>query len=161
MEITKKSVTEQNYKIETITEPLTLTSCNLKTHIYTDVLSTHGKIISYVRYVHIYRESTLFFLLYLLHILNLLRPWRRAILVTGFGFNSHWRKWNIEYFHYLALLKRGIELRRLNTKFPRYPLPTLLCTGYSVKLIKWYPYVHYFMLNKNNFNLFKLTSISH
>ena len=72
---------------------------------------------------------------------------------TGCGFDLHSRRWNIYlnlYFHFFALVsrlsaalssatrhamppefgrKRGKEC--LNTRFP---LPTLLCAGYSVKL---------------------------
>ena len=73
---------------------------------------------------------------------------------TACGFDPHSRRWNIYlnlYFHFFALVSRlsavlssvtqhamppefgrkwGTEC--LNTKFP---LPTLLCAGYSVKLI--------------------------
>ena len=74
---------------------------------------------------------------------------------TGCGFDPHSRRWNIYlnlYFHFFALMSRlsaalssatqhamppefgrkwGTEC--LNTRFP---LPTLLCAGNSVKLIK-------------------------
>ena len=75
---------------------------------------------------------------------------------TGCGFDPHSRKWNIYlhiYFHFFALVsKQSVALRSatqhamppelgrkwatecLNT---RLPLPTLLCAGYSVKLIDW------------------------
>ena len=73
---------------------------------------------------------------------------------TGCGFDPHSRRWNIYlnlYFHFFALVSKlsaalssatqhamppeigrmwGTEC--LNTRFP---LPTLLCAGYSVKLI--------------------------
>ena len=73
---------------------------------------------------------------------------------TGCGFDPHSRRWNIYlnlYFHFFALVSRlsaalssatqhamppefgrewGTEC--LNTRFP---LPTLLCPGYSVKLM--------------------------
>ena len=83
-----------------------------------------------------------------------------TVKTTGCGFDPHTRRWNIYlnlYFHFFALVSRtsaalssatqhavrpefgrkwGTEC--LNTRFP---LPTLLCAGYSVKLKKkilWY-----------------------
>ena len=80
-----------------------------------------------------------------------------TVNATGFGFDPHSRKINIYfnlYFHFFALVssqsaalssatqhemppelggKWGTEC--LNTRFP---LPTLLCAGYSVKLIYFY-----------------------
>ena len=73
---------------------------------------------------------------------------------TGCGFDPHSRRWNIYlnlYFHFFALVSRQsaalrsatqhakppefgrkLETECLNTRFP---LPTLLCAGYRVKLI--------------------------
>ena len=103
---------------------------------------------------------------------------------TGCGFDPHSRRWNIYlnlYFHFFALVSRlsaalssatphamppefgrkwGMEC--LNTKFP---LPTLLCAGYSVKLIFftsekwqkiWYLFLFLFYLKYN----FKLNFLS-
>ena len=73
-----------------------------------------------------------------------------ACKLTGCGFDPYSRRGNIYlhlYFHFFALMsrgKRGVEFRHstrnasrkwgtecLNTRFP---LHTLLCMGYSVKL---------------------------
>ena len=101
--------------------------------------------------------------------------------LTGCGFDPHSRKWNIYinlYFYLFALVSRqraelssdaqhatlpnfgekwGVEC--LNTRFP---LPTLLCEEYIVKLIffilvylicKWNIIKIVFILKKTNFNL--------
>ena len=84
----------------------------------------------------------------------------------GCGFDTHSRKWNIYlhlYFHFFALVSRqstalssaiqhaippalggrwGTEC--LNTRFP---LPTLLCAGYSVKLL----FINFYVFEKKNF----------
>ena len=73
---------------------------------------------------------------------------------TGCGFDSHSRKWNIYlhfYFHFFALVSRESAALSSATQWAtppelggkwgteslntRFPLPTLLRAGYSVKLI--------------------------
>ena len=73
---------------------------------------------------------------------------------TGCGFDPHSRRWNIYlnlYFHFFALVSRlsaALSSATQHTMSPefgrkwgteclntRFPLPTLLCAGYSVKLI--------------------------
>ena len=71
-------------------------------------------------------------------------------IVTGCGFDPHMRKQNIYlhlYFHFFALvLRRGVEFQhamppdsggKWETEYLTigFPLSTLLCAGYSVKLI--------------------------
>ena len=85
---------------------------------------------------------------------------------TGCGFDPHSRIWNIYlnlYFHFFALVARlsaalssatqhaiPPELgRKWGTEclYTRFPLPTLLCAGYSVKLIQLFLHL---LLNKYN-----------
>ena len=74
---------------------------------------------------------------------------------TGCRFDPHSRKWNIYlhlYFHFFALVSRKSAVLSSVTQYAtppelgekwgttvclntRFPLPTLLCAGYSVKLI--------------------------
>ena len=70
---------------------------------------------------------------------------------TGCGFDPHSRRWNVYlnlYFHFFALVSRLTATqnaippefgRKWGTEClnNRFPLPTLLCAGYSVKLI-WF-----------------------
>ena len=85
---------------------------------------------------------------------------------TSCGFEPHSRRWNIYlnlYFHFFALVSRQSAAlssatqhampsefgRKLGTEClnTRFPLPNLLCAGYSVKLISFiftrYIFQHY------------------
>ena len=68
---------------------------------------------------------------------------------TGCGFDLRSRRWNIYlilYFHFFALVSQHAMPPELGRKWwteclnTRFPLPTLLCPGYSVKL--------FFFINK-------------
>ena len=82
--------------------------------------------------------------------------WLRGVTVkpTGCGFDPHSRRWNIYlnlYLHFFALMSRLSAALSSATQHAmppefgrkwgteclktRFPLPTLLCAGYSVKLI--------------------------
>ena len=98
----------------------------------------------------------------IIHIYNEIKEARRGVDAqsvvvksTGCGFDPHSRKWNIYlnlYFHFFALsLSRqsaAMSSATQHTMPPKFggkwgtaclntgfPLPTLLCAGYSVKLI--------------------------
>ena len=74
-----------------------------------------------------------------------------TVKTTGCGFDPYSRRCNIYlnlYFHFLALVSRlsaALTQRAMPSKFgrkwvteclnTRFPLNTLLCAGYSVKLI--------------------------
>ena len=77
------------------------------------------------------------------------------VKLTGYGFDPHSGRWNIYlnlYFNFLALVSRlsaGLSSATQHAMPPefgrkwgteclntRFPLPTLLCAGYSVKLKK-------------------------
>ena len=83
--------------------------------------------------------------------------WSVTVKPTGCEFDPHSRRWNIYlnlYFHFFALESRlNAALssatqhamppkfgRKWGTEYlnTRFPLPTLLCAGYSVKLIYIY-----------------------
>ena len=59
-----------------------------------------------------------------------------TVELTGFGFDPHSRRLNIYlnlYFHFFAPLSRHSAV--LSNTDTRFPTPTQLCAGYSVKLI--------------------------
>ena len=63
----------------------------------------------------------------------------QSVTVKSTGFDPHTRKGNIFfhlYFHFCVKAKRGVEFRHSTRKClnTRFPLPTLLCAGNSVKL---------------------------
>ena len=72
-----------------------------------------------------------------------------TVNATGCGFDSQSRKWNIYlnlYFHFYGLvssrsaalssaIQRAMPLSSDKCLNTRFPVPTLLCAGYSVKLI--------------------------
>ena len=98
-----------------------------------------------------------------------------TVIPTGFGFDPHSRRWNIYlnlYFHFFALVsmlsaalssathhamppefgrKWGTEC--LNTRFP---LPTLLCAGNSVRLIFFLKYMKFVMDVQNSKKYIKI-----
>ena len=86
-----------------------------------------------------------------------------TVKATGCGFNSHSGRWNIYlnlYFHFFALVSRLSAALRSATQHAippefgrkwgtecfntRFPLPTLLCAGYSVKPI--YLFFYFYLL---------------
>ena len=100
--------------------------------------------------------------------------------VTGCGFDPYSRRWNIYlnlYFHFFALVSRQSaalspatqhamppEIGRkwgtecLNTSLP---LPTLLCAGYSVKLIYFMEFIIWnWNINKNILLIYQLHAVS-
>ena len=81
---------------------------------------------------------------------------------TGCGFDPHSKRWNIYlnlYFHFFALVSTTSAAlnsatqnaippefgRKWGTEYlnTRFPLPTLQCAGYSVKLIYWFIYFYF------------------
>ena len=99
---------------------------------------------------------------------------------TGCGFEPHSRRWNIYlnvYFHFFALVSRSSAALSSVTQHAmppelgrkwgteclniRFPLPTLLCAGYSVKLIYLIDLISPSMDRTHNRRVNKLMPLGH